>query len=951
MEYQSLSDILSLYQNDEKKGNFITLFEPQRCINVGPHDLGSFWENYCDLLHRRIAPLYLAEISGDNIPIVVDIRLCFSEKVDDDIDDVFLYHIIHAIQTIIDDTLEIKDGDDVNINFNTVFISKNQERDKKSCKSIYTTEYRIHFPFCRPDKVYQQKVMKPELIKRLTANETLAHIGDLHEVLIKNRWEDILSINTSTYYPLYGSVDGEKKNPFIIHGSYGVILSEHLNSDNDRKVHSPTEPIDDVFKLDEHSLVQQGIIPKTIFQTPGRPLSFWYPLFFSQHHCCRINLMKKENIELQKHSVIDCRPSVEKQPKEKTPKTEFTIHDISKLLDILRPSRALDNNHWMDIGKVLYNTMETIGKTLDEGLKLWSEWSEFITVREEYAKNRSNKTFTLHTKNDCKALYYTFNTDNNLTIKTLAWYARQDNREKYDAWHYPRCSRLLNNAVREMSHADVAKAFHQIYWLDYVCSKVKGGGTWYKYEKKVHGWREADEGVDLRLLLTEGFRAQFHRVREDNINQSKHCDDEHMITKMEETNKRISTLICKLGHNSFKNSVMKEAMLYFYDRKFERNLDNNPNMMGNDNCVFEIICKKVDNKSYGNVYVRDGKPEDFISMTTHIHYPFNDLSESSPARRLKGWLAQLFPDPNMFNCFMRWCASLLKGRNSDKLFAIWKGEGDNAKSLLLKLLFKALGMYAIKCPTTVLSAKPKNAGSASPETARMKGVHLAACQECDKGDNLQANNIKEKTGGDTFYTRSLYSNGGDIENFLKFLLVCNQIPPTNNHDRATRERFFIMPLLTQYSLNAPKDPKEQQAKRLYPIDNNFENYIPEMAPIFLYMMVEAFTDYMEFGLETKKCQDIVDATRDYWEKNDVYLCYINKNIEAGIPSKDGLGINEIYANFKDWFQYSYPGQRNIPNLNTVEEALISRWGPRRGAHWMGIKFKENNSYGNIAVNI
>jgi hypothetical protein len=159
-------------------------------------------------------------------------------------------------------------------------------------------------------------------------------------------------------------------------------------------------------------------------------------------------------------------------------------------------------------------------------------------------------------------------------------------------------------------------------------------------------------------------------------------------------------------------------------------------------------------------------------------------------------------------------------------------------------------------------------------------------------------------------------------------------------------------LLTQYSHKAPADPKEQQARRLYPLDNDFEQYIPDMAPIFLYMLVETFPEYMEFGLQTKECKDIVEANRDYWEKNDVYLCYINKCVENGDKTKDGLGIKEIYANFKDWFQYSYPGQRNIPSLNAVEEALISRWGPRNaGAHWMGIKFKVNNDYGSIAVNI
>ena len=70
-----------------------------------------------------------------------------------------------------------------------------------------------------------------------------------------------------------------------------------------------------------------------------------------------------------------------------------------------------------------------------------------------------------------------------------------------------------------------------------------------------------------------------------------------------------------------KYAVMEETKEFFYDRtqSFINNLDANPNLIGFDNGVYDMVSAKF----------RKGNPEDNISMSTKIEYhefdPYDDL--------------------------------------------------------------------------------------------------------------------------------------------------------------------------------------------------------------------------------------------------------------------------------------------------------------------------------------
>lgn len=55
--------------------------------------------------------------------------------------------------------------------------------------------------------------------------------------------------------------------------------------------------------------------------------------------------------------------------------------------------------------------------------------------------------------------------------------------------------------------------------------------------------------------------------------------------------------------------------------------------------------------------------------------------------------------------FMGFTASCLEGRNTNKIFSIWMGFGDNGAIVILSSAKQAFGDYAIKMPTSLLLGK------------------------------------------------------------------------------------------------------------------------------------------------------------------------------------------------------------------------------------------------------
>ena len=587
-------------------------------------------------------------------------------------------------------------------------------------------------------------------------------------------------------------------------------------------------------------------------------------------------------------------------------------------LDMLSRERVELDHFWIDVGKALYGAFEGD----ERGLEKWIEFTE---------------TSDNHTPEECKRLYLGFQ-DNKLSIKTLAWYAKEDSPYEYKNWHSQWVIDSLEIAASGL-HSDVAEAVYRSYWLEFACGSLKKSSL---YHFRNHVWKKLDDGHVLRKYFSKEFLNIIEKYRAVVSTEIAKSDNQNYKDSGEILIQKLGKLISKLKTRNFKNNLLNECLEKFYVENFEGNLDGNENLMGMVNGIIETLDKKA--------VIRSGKPEDFVSRSTGLCWRY-DLHEKHPlVLKLMDWLRKVFPTKNLLNHFGKSAASCLRGKNSDKKFGVHSGGGNNSKSMIKKVFEAAFGEYCITFPTTVFTGK-KSGGGPDPAIARSKYARIAFIQEPDPDTPIKTGTLKEMTGGDRFFARFLNDNGGEIEPMFKLILMCNTIPIIPHCDKAIKNRLVVIPYLSTWIKNPPKSMEERFRKRQFKMDKYFEQQIPELAPAFMWYLVKMYTIYRREGLYEPEI--VTKTTAEYWEENDIYSQFVRENIEkaymmvpenwpAGkekpLDSKAKESLAEIYGRFRDWFRENYGGLK-LPDRQILKSELTNRLAKPVRNNFYGIKFK------------
>jgi phage/plasmid-associated DNA primase len=592
-----------------------------------------------------------------------------------------------------------------------------------------------------------------------------------------------------------------------------------------------------------------------------------------------------------------------------------------RMIQMITQHRYLREAFWLDIGKALYIS-DNGG---ENGLLSWIRHTERaltgITNIPEYMRVAETPAET------CRNLYYTF-ANSTINVQTLAWYAREDSPDRYANWHRDWCMSSMEQALSGL-HTDVAVALYRVYWLDFLYCPI-GKGKWFQF--KNHRWYETYQGIDLRKAISRDFVRRFESTRMILSRQIHESKDEAFRANGEITMKKITALISKLKTVGFKSSVMSEACEHFKDDKFINLLDSNPEITGVTNGVLEV--------SGQHVIFRTAKPQDYVSMCTNIPYHANYTWQHPLVQECMKWFGQIFTDRSLLHHFLKFSASCLKGRNSDKIFPIFTGEGDNSKSMIVKLFESTFNSYCIKFDISNVTGRSMNANGPTPQLARAKATRLAFMDEPEDDVPMHKGIIKKWVGGDSFFGRLLQDNGGDIQVTFKLILTCNKVPIIPNADKAIKNRTRLFPFQSTWVKDAPEDEAEQYRQRRFKMNVNFERRIPILAPAFLWIMSQYYPHYSNEGLADPAI--VTETTEAYWRDNDVYAQFAADTIQevyTGHGDRDKgarVTLSEIYSEFKVWFKDAFPGA-TVPTRPIVRSELSSRWGRMDGNAWHGIR--------------
>lgn len=574
------------------------------------------------------------------------------------------------------------------------------------------------------------------------------------------------------------------------------------------------------------------------------------------------------------------------------------LEQIEQLVGILSKKRAEKYDDWIRVGWCLRN--------IDH--RLIDAWVVF-------SKN-SNK----YTDGECEK-YWNNMKEDGLGIGTLHMWARSDNQEEYKNI----CEKDRHNLIYKSmnkSHYDIAKVVHHMFEHDYVCVTIKHN-IWYEY--KNHRWCLCDSAYSLREKLSTVIVKEY-------INTAIYYNNKAASEELEEDQKRylaytktLNEIALKLKDSTFKENIMKECKTMFYKSKFEEKLDSKCHLIGFENGVYDLM----------NGEFRDGNPEDYISFSTKTNY-INYDENHKYTHEIFEFLNKVFTKPDIKDFVLKVMASCLNGSIREERFHIWTGVGSNGKSCLIDLFEHAFGEYCCKLPVTLLTQKRPAANGANSELARTKGKRFTVLQEPSEDEKLNIGYMKELTGGDVILVRALYKEPFEFKPQFKMVLACNHLPNVPSDDGGTWRRIRVVEFTSKFTSN-PDPSKENE----FMIDTDLKGKFDDWKEHFMALLMLYYKKYCDEGIQEP--DDVLRCTKDYQKNNDVFLEFVEQEIEK--HDRSSIGMCDAWTRFTYWVKENAPHAKSVTKktfITSLDKILGKSVHSTKVHSWKGFRFRNDD---------
>ena len=570
------------------------------------------------------------------------------------------------------------------------------------------------------------------------------------------------------------------------------------------------------------------------------------------------------------------------------------------VLECLSYNRSENYEDWINLGWVLRNI----------DYRLLDTWIEF------------SKIGTAYIEGECQTLWNKMRKDN-MGLGTLRWWAKQDNRNKYDEIVNEALFPWIDKCIRsDGAHYDVAKVVQTLKKDDIrAISKV----VWYYYDRDKHRWKSTSEGLLLRIILSEDICKKFMERTQYWNNFQSPSNDELLAEANKEKAKKSLKIASQLKNSGFKDCVMKECKSLFIDEKFEELLDSRAHLIGFANGVYDLKMH----------IFRDGMPDDYISHSSKINYiPFN--ADSPEISEINDFFSKIFVNDNVKNYVLDIIACIIDGSISQERFYVFTGNGSNGKSRLLDFIQKTIGDYYCILPIALLTQKRAASNSAQSELERTKGRRFAVMQEPSEQDKINIGFMKELSGNDRILCRGLYKEPFEFKPQFKMILTCNELPEVPSDDGGTWRRIRVIEFLSKFCENPTKSNE-------FPMDLELSDKFDRWAETFMSMLIERHKHINPNCIHEP--MEVRIATESYKNNNDIIGQY--KNERLIIDSEDTnsrIGLMTIYNDFRLWCYSNVPKSKKQPDRNQLRAYFEKSIGPypidNKG--WKGVRIKSDD---------
>lgn len=417
--------------------------------------------------------------------------------------------------------------------------------------------------------------------------------------------------------------------------------------------------------------------------------------------------------------------------------------EMKQLVKLLSIKRATENDLWLQVGQCLHNISNTM-------LHSWIEFSQ-----------RNSK----YVNGSCEKIWPTFHHNSTrIGSSSLHHWAKSDNLIEYNLI----CEKELNQKIlksQDKTSQNVASVIHQLYRYQYKCAVIRGN-IWYHFNG--HRWHLEENALKLKSSINDEVVEAYLKL----INSGTVKIDPNRPINIPQ---RLTDISKKLKDAKYRDKLVKECQSLFFDSNFMLDLDNDRLSLGFDNGVYNL----------GIHQFHDGRPEDNISLTTHIKYiPYN--ANHPKIIEIDQFMSQLFPNPKNKQYMYVLISSLLEGHNPYEKFHVWIGSEASGLRTLIELITNCMGDYAKQCNANLFAH-----GSNVYHSALIKETR-AIFMIGQSSDKLNLGLIKEWTGNDRIHCSINGRDPIDYKPQSKLIYCCSKPPPVFNEDMGLQRRLNII---------------------------------------------------------------------------------------------------------------------------------------------------------------
>ena len=470
----------------------------------------------------------------------------------------------------------------------------------------------------------------------------------------------------------------------------------------------------------------------------------------------------------------------------------------------------------------------------------------------------------------------------------------------------------LKRALYRGTHESVAQYIFQKLKHDIAASPGgKTGYLWYYYDKDIHRWVHFEKIVSLIMEehgpVQSGFKDFISQsimdpnIPEDKVKVFKELWDD-LGKKLEDKPYVVNGVIPLLARKFeyFWSKRAGEAL-----QSFESRLDSNPELMGFTNGVFD----------FGKKEFRDGKPSDFISISTKNKYIQWDKVQEEAKIELSEFLHSVWPEEGHGEYVISELATSLNGTPNKQRFFIWTGGGANGKSSVIRLINLSFGDYAGEANATLFTKPRPPANCPCPELVSLKGLRFICISEPNAKESINLGTMKWITGGDRIIAAAKFRDNQSFYVQGTCLFLCNDIPGINasNKDFGTWRRIKPVSFNSKFCENPDLEKGEK------PDDPLLNDKLKLWKETFASLLIST---YMK-----AEVRPVPDEYHQLWKdlqnQNDVYGRFIEEFVKVDPDSFQER--QHVFEGFSNWIK-TMKFKKEI-SFDIFEKHMLKLLGP------------------------